>query len=265
VANPDETPAVEDPIDDKPMPLIEHLIELRKRMMWSLLAFAACFMVSYYFSGTIYTFLAQPLVDVMRELGNADPKLIYTQLYEAFFTRIKVAMFGGMFLGFPVIASQIWLFVAPGLYRSEKRALLPFLAATPILFVAGGALAYYFIFPKAFLFFASFQDVGGASGVAIELMPKVGEYLDLVMKLILATGLIFQMPVATSLLAKVGIITAQGMRRQRKYAILGMTVVAAMVAPPDLLSMLLFAVPLVLLYELSILAALLVQPKPPED
>ena len=137
MANPDETPAVEDPIDDKPMPLIEHLIELRKRMMWSLLAFAACFMVSYYFSGTIYTFLAQPLVDVMRELGNADPKLIYTQLYEAFFTRIKVAVFGGMFLGFPVIASQIWLFVAPGLYRSEKRALLPFLAATPILFVAG--------------------------------------------------------------------------------------------------------------------------------
>jgi len=146
----------DDPIDDKPMPLLEHLVELRRRLMWSVGAFAICFMCSYYFSSRIYFFLAEPLATVLREQGSPDPHLIYTQLYEAFFTRIKVAFFAGAFIAFPIIANQIWLFVAPGLYRSEKRAMLPFLAATPVLFLLGAALAYYFVFPFAWRFFASF-------------------------------------------------------------------------------------------------------------
>ena len=148
---------------------------------------------------------------MLRDSGNPDPKLIYTQLYEAFFTRIKVAFFGGAFLGFPVIAAQIWLFVAPGLYRSEKRALLPFLLATPVLFLLGAALAYYFVFPFAWRFFASFQTTTGGGGMPIELLPRVREYLDLVMKLIFAFGLTFQMPVLLTLLAKVGITSSKGL------------------------------------------------------
>src|SRR5262249_31643387 len=156
----------EDPIDDKPMPLLEHLMELRTRLMWAIGAFIVCFLVSYYFSSRIYFFLAEPLANVLRDQGNPDPHLIYTQLYEAFFTRIKVAFFAGAFFAFPIIANQIWLFVAPGLYRSEKRALLPFLVATPVLFLLGAALAYYFVFPFAWRFFASFQDPTGGSGAA---------------------------------------------------------------------------------------------------
>src|SRR5579872_5767561 len=186
----------DDPIDDKPMPLLDHLVELRRRLIWSMAAFIVCFLGSYYFSNRIYFFLAEPLATVLREQGNPDPHLIYTQLYEAFFTRIKVAFFAGAFIAFPTIANQIWMFVAPGLYRSEKRALLPFLLATPVLFLLGASLAYFVLFPFAFKFFASFQTTTGGGGIPIELLPKVGEYLDLVMKLILACGLIFQMPVA---------------------------------------------------------------------
>lgn len=255
----------DDPINDKPMPLLDHLIELRVRLMWSMAAFAVCFAVSYYFSDHIYFLLARPLAQALRESGNPDPKLVYTQLYEAFFTRIKLGFFGGIFLGFPVIAGQIWLFVAPGLYRSEKRAFLPFLLATPVLFLLGASLAYFVLFPFAFKFFASFQTQTGGGGVPIELLPRVGEYLDLVMKLILACGLIFQMPVAVSLLARVGITSSKALKRYRRYAILGMFVIAAVVAPPDPLSMVMFAVPLLALYEISILAAKFVEPKPAEE
>jgi sec-independent protein translocase protein TatC len=220
--------------------------------------------VAYYFSSEIYYALAKPLADVLRDSGNPDPKLIYTQLYEAFFVRIKVAMFGGLFVSFPVMACQLWLFVAPGLYRSEKRALLPFLAATPVLFVMGAALAYFVLFPIAFKFFAGFQTVTGGGGVPIELLPKVGEYLDLVMKMIFACGLIFQMPVGISLLAKVGITSSKSLSKMRRYAIVGMTVAAAVVAPPDPISMSIVAIPLILLYEVSIIAARMVEPKPVE-
>jgi sec-independent protein translocase protein TatC len=191
-----------------------------------------CFIASYHFAGDIYFFLAKPLADVLREMGNPDPHLIYTQLYEAFFTRLKVAFFGGAFIAFPIIASQIWLFVAPGLYRSEKRALLPFLAATPVLFLLGAALAYYFVFPFAWRFFASFQSQTGGGGVPIELLPRVSEYLDLVMKLIFAFGITFELPVLLTLLAKVGIVSSKGLKKFRRYAYVGMFVVAAILAPP---------------------------------
>ena len=255
----------DDPINDKPMPLLYHLVELRTRLIWSMAAFAVCFAVSYYFSNQIYYFLAQPLADSLRDTGNPDPKLIYTQLYEAFFVRIKVALFGGVFLGFPVIASQLWMFVAPGLYRSEKRALLPFLAATPVLFLMGAALAYYFVFPMAWRFFAGFQTNTGGGGIPIELLPRVGEYLDLVMKMVFGFGLVFQLPVGLALLAKVGITSSATLRRYRRYAILGMCVVAAVLAPPDPISMVLLAVPLIALFEVSIIAANIVEPKPAKE
>ncbi len=255
----------DDTIDDKPMPLLDHLIELRRRLMWSLAVFAVCFALSYYFSGTIYYVLAKPLADVLKTMGSPDPKLIYTQLYEAFFVRIKVAMFGGLFLGFPMIACQLWLFVAPGLYRSERRAFLPFLAATPILFGLGASLAYFVLFPIAFHFFAGFQDMTGGGGVPIELVPKVGEYLDLVMKMIFACGIIFQMPVGIALLAKVGITNSKQLRGMRRWAIVILTVVAAIFSPPDPISMAVVAVPLILLYEISIITASWVETKPVED
>jgi sec-independent protein translocase protein TatC len=252
----------EDPIDDKPMPLLDHLVELRRRLMWAIGAFIVCFLGSYYFANSIYFFLAEPLATVLREQGTPDPRLIYTQLYEAFFTRIKVAFFAGAFISFPVMANQIWLFIAPGLYRSEKRAFLPFLAATPVLFLLGAALAYYFVFPFAWRFFASFQSDTGGGGVPIELLPRVSEYLDLVMKLIFAFGLTFELPVLLTLLAKVGIVSSKGLKKFRRYAYVGMFVIAAILAPPDVITQTGLALPLIALYEISILAAKLVEPKP---
>lgn len=254
----------DDPIDDKPMPLLDHLIELRRRLIWSAAAFLVCFIGAYYISGDIYYFLAEPLAKVLRDQGMADPHLVYTQLYEAFFTKIKVAFFGGAFVSFPIVAIQIWLFVAPGLYRSEKRALMPFLLATPILFTMGAALAYYFVFPFAWKFFASFQDKTGGGGMPIEMLPRVSEYLDLVMKLIFAFGITFQLPVALTLLAKVGITSSAQLKRFRRYAYVGMFVIAAVLAPPDVITQTGLAVPLIALYEISILSARWVEPKPVE-
>jgi sec-independent protein translocase protein TatC len=258
-------PAEEDRIDDKPMPLMDHLIELRTRLIWSIAAFIVCFGISYYFADDIYFFLARPLAEILRTQGHGEPQLIYTQLYEAFFTRIKVAFFGGMFLGFPIIAAQLWLFIAPGLYRSEKNAFLPFLLATPVLFFIGAALAYYFVFPLAWEFFASFQSDTGGGGVPIALLPKVSEYLDLVMKMIFAFGLTFELPVALTLMAKVGIVSSRGLKRVRRYAYVGMFVVAAIMAPPDVISQVALAIPLIGLYEISIIAATFVEPKRVED
>lgn len=254
----------EDPIDDKPMPLLDHLIELRSRLMWSFAAFMIFFLICYYFSGAIYEFLAAPLAHVEERMGGSQ-RMIYTGLTEGFFTYLKVAMFGALFISFPIMAHQLWLFVAPGLYRSEKRALLPFLIASPVLFVMGAALAYYFIFPVAWSFFLRFQSPMGAGGLPIVLEARVSEYLDLVMKLVFAFGVAFQLPVALSLLAKVGIVTSAGLKRYRRYAIVGMFIIAAVLAPPDIFTQCGLALPLIGLYELSIVAAKIVEPKPAED
>jgi sec-independent protein translocase protein TatC len=257
-----EAPAEEtnSEINDKEMPLLDHLAELRRRLLWSAVAFLIAFLICYHFAPRIYEFLAAPLAHALEARGQ-KPQLIYTALYEAFFTYIKVAIFGAAFLSFPVVASQLWLFIAPGLYKREKRAMLPFLVVTPVLFFLGGALAYYVIFPTAWKFFLSFQNTAPGSAVQIDLMAKVSDYLNLVMKLIFAFGLSFELPVLLTLLGKVGIITSASLRKYRRYAYVGCFILAAILTPPDILTQCGLAGPLILLYEISVFSVKMVEPK----
>ena len=247
----------QDEVEDHKMPLLDHLIELRTRLVYSIAAFFVCFVVCYYFSGDIYSFLVRPLAKVWE--GQSGRHMIFTGVTEAFFTYVKLSIWGGLFFAFPVIATQLWIFVAPGLYKNERRAFLPFLAATPILFLLGAALAYYGIFPLVFKFFTSFETPGGEGTLPIELDPKVDQYLDLVTKLTFAFGLSFELPVLLTLLARVGLMSSEALRTKRRFAIVGLFIFAAIVTPPDVISMCSLAVPLIILYELSIYSVRMVE------
>ena len=235
-------------IDESQAPLLDHLIELRTRLVRSVIALAVAFFICLYFSEDIFSFLVQPLTQAFPQ---GEGRLIYTKLYEAFFVEIKVALFASYFVSFPIIANQLWAFVAPGLYAKEKKALLPFLVATPVLFVAGASLAYFVVMPTAFKWFIGFQGTRG--GLKLEALPGTGDYLDLVMQFILAFGISFLLPVLLLLLNRAGIVSRAQMAAARRYAIVAIFIVAAIATPPDVISQLMLATPLILLFEGSLL------------
>jgi sec-independent protein translocase protein TatC len=224
-------------------PLLEHLVELRNRIIYSMIAFFLAFLICFFFAKNIYAFLTQPL---LTQLGP-NRTMIYTALYETFFTYVKVGMFGALCLAFPFMAFQLWMFIAPGLYRHERNAFVPFLLMTPVMFIIGASFVYFLMLPYAIRFFLSYETQG------IQLQARVGEYLSFVMTLIFAFGFCFEMPVLLMLLGRVGIVTSAGLKKVRRYAIVGVFAVAAVLTPPDVISQLSLAFPMVALYEISIL------------
>ncbi|MGR3722565.1 twin-arginine translocase subunit TatC [Abyssibius alkaniclasticus] len=272
--------AVKDEIDDTAAPLMEHLAELRKRLIYSVIAFIVGMIVTFTFGSQILDFLLMPIESTMRSLGNDNPVMQYTAPQEYFFTLIRISMVGGLALGFPVIAYQLWRFVAPGLYRSEQGAFLPFLIASPALFLLGASFAHYVVIPLAMTFFLGFADVPsllaalvGTAETLPETMPvtdagidivfngKVNETLDITLKMIVAFGLCFQLPVLLTLMGKAGLVSSAGLGNTRKYAVVGILLLAAIVTPPDVVTQVILFSVVYGLYEISILLVKMVEKK----
>lgn len=247
----------ENDIDASRAPLMEHLIELRQRLLYSVIAIAITFGICFYFANDIFNILLVPFETAAGD--KPDLKLIFTAPQEFFFTQLKLALFGALFLAFPILATQIYMFVAPGLYKNERGAFLPFLIATPVLFLMGASLVYFLIMPLALQFFIGMEQAGGEGQASIELLPRVSEYLGLTMTLIFAFGLCFQLPVLMTLLGRAGLISAAQLRKGRKYAVVAVFGVAAILTPPDIISQIGLGIPTLLLYEISILSVALIE------
>ena len=242
------------------MSLMDHLTELRSRLLISIVVFVVLFLLclvkigdpSSSIADQVYLFLQKPLADLLSERGG---RMIFTGLHEGFFTQIKVAFFTSISISLPIILMQVWKFVAPGLYKNERNAMLPFMIATPFLFILGAAMVYYMVIPLAWQFFLSFEINPGQGALPIEVEPRISEYLSLVMRLMFAFGLSFELPVVLLLLVKSGFVTPDGLASKRRYAILTSFVAAAILTPPDVISQVMLATPIIILYEISIIAA----------
>ena len=239
---------------------VDHLTELRSRLLKSIIYIFIFFVISYTFAENIYSFLVQPYADAVKG-DELNRRLIFTALHETFITYLKVAFFAAVFLGSPILLMQIWKFIAPGLYKNEKRALLPYLVATPTLFMLGGILVYYLVMPLAIKFFLSFETSAQLNTLPIQLEAKVNEYLSLIMRLIFAFGLSFQLPILLSLLARVGFIDSNYLKKRRKYVVVIIFAVAAVLTPPDPITQIGLGIPLLILYELSIISVKYIEKK----
>ena len=239
---------------------IGHLVELRSRLVKSIIYLFIFFIICYFFAEDIYSFLVEPYAEAVKD-DEVNRRLIFTALHETFITYLKVAFFTAMFVSSPIILTQIWKFIAPGLYKNEKRALLPYLIATPTLFLLGGMLVYYLVMPLAIKFFLTFETSAQVSGLPIQLEAKVNEYLSLIMRLIFAFGISFQLPVLLSLLARVGFIDSEYLKKRRKYVIVIIFIAAAILTPPDPITQIGLGIPLLILYELSILSVKIIEKK----